>query len=127
VEQQLQQCKENVRLVDIGVLEGYYSSEWLSPSFAIPKKIVTIRVVTELRKLNLLLKLRISPISYSKIRQMIRSMELFSFASALDLNMGYYHIKLDHDAEDQKLCTISSPWHLESKNKTLTRGYQDCP
>jgi hypothetical protein len=35
---------------------------------------------------------------------MIRSMEGFTFASALDLNMGYYHIKLDADA--QKLSTI---------------------
>jgi hypothetical protein len=34
-------------------------------------------------------------------------MEGFTFASALDLNMGYYHIKLDADA--QKLCTIVFP------------------
>jgi hypothetical protein len=40
VEQQLQQCKEIVRLVDIGVHEEGYSSEWASmnPSFAISKK-----------------------------------------------------------------------------------------
>jgi hypothetical protein len=70
VEQQLQQSKEIVRLVDIGVLEEDYSSEWASriPSFAIPKKIgrSTVRVVTDFRKLNLLLKCRMSPISYSK-------------------------------------------------------------
>jgi hypothetical protein len=30
VEQKLQQSKEIVRLVDIGVLEEYYSSEWAS-------------------------------------------------------------------------------------------------
>jgi hypothetical protein len=68
VEQQLQQCKEIVRLVDIGVLEYDYSSEWAScsSSFAIPKKNGTIRVVTDFRKLNLLLKRRMSPISYSK-------------------------------------------------------------
>jgi hypothetical protein len=36
VKQQL--CKEIVRLVNIGVLEADYSSEWYSPSFAIPKK-----------------------------------------------------------------------------------------
>jgi hypothetical protein len=30
VEQQLQQSKEIVRLVDIGVLEEDYSSEWVS-------------------------------------------------------------------------------------------------
>jgi hypothetical protein len=52
VEQQLQQSKEIVRLVDIGVLEEDYSSEWASlpPSFAIPKKNGTIRVVTDFRK-----------------------------------------------------------------------------
>jgi hypothetical protein len=40
VGQQLQQSKEIVRLVDIGVLEEDYSSEWASrsPSFATPKK-----------------------------------------------------------------------------------------
>jgi hypothetical protein len=66
VEQQLQQCKEIVRLVDIGVLEEDYSSEWSSASFAIPKINGTIRVVTDFRKLNLLLKRKWSPISYSK-------------------------------------------------------------
>jgi hypothetical protein len=68
VEQKLQQSKEIVRLVDIGVLEEDYSSEWASyfPSFGIPKKNGTIRVVTDFRKLNSLLKHRMSPISYSK-------------------------------------------------------------
>jgi hypothetical protein len=46
---------------------------------------------------------------------MIRSMEGFTFASALDLYMGYYHIKLDADA--QKLCTIVF----------LAHGYQVSP
>jgi hypothetical protein len=68
VEQQLHQRKEIVRLVDIGVLEEDYSSEWASmfPSFAIPEKNGTIRVVTDFRKFNLLLKQEMSPISYSK-------------------------------------------------------------
>jgi hypothetical protein len=68
VEQQLHYSNEIVRLVDTGVLEEDYSSEWVSslPSFAIPKKNGTIRVVTDFRKLNLLLKHRMSPISYSK-------------------------------------------------------------
>jgi hypothetical protein len=54
MEQQLQQSKEIVRLVDFGVLEEDYSSEWASlfPSFAIPKKngSSTIRLVTDFRK-----------------------------------------------------------------------------
>jgi hypothetical protein len=52
--------------VDIGVLEEDYSSEWSSPSSTIPKKNGTIRVVTDYIKLNLLLKHRLLPISYSK-------------------------------------------------------------
>jgi dihydroorotate dehydrogenase len=39
---------------------------------------------------------------------MIRSIEGFTFASSLDLNLGYYHIKLDADA--QKLCTVVFLW-----------------
>ena len=35
-------------------------------------------------------------------------MEGFTFATSLDLNMGYYTIRLDPDA--QKICTIVLPW-----------------
>jgi hypothetical protein len=111
VEQQFQQSKEIVRLVDIGVheKETEYSSEWacLFPSFTISKKNGTIRVVTDFRKLNLLLKRHPFPIP--KIGDMIRSMEGFTFASALDLEMGYYHIKLDADVYIQNLCTTVLP------------------
>jgi hypothetical protein len=50
VKQQIQQSKEILRLVDIGVLEEDYSSEWASifPTFEIPKKNGTIRVVTDI-------------------------------------------------------------------------------
>jgi hypothetical protein len=70
VEQQLQQSKEIVRLVDIGVLEEDYSSEWASvfPSKEITKKNGTIRVVTDFRKnsTQLIVETSKSPISYSK-------------------------------------------------------------
>jgi hypothetical protein len=46
-------------------------------------------------------------------------MEGFNFASASDLNMGYYHINLDADA--QKLCTIVFPWE-KYKYKRLSMG-----
>jgi hypothetical protein len=126
VEQQLQHRKEIVRLVDIGVLEEDYSSEWASssPSFAIPKKNRTIRVVTDFRKLNLLLKQRCHPFPIPKIGDMIRSMEGFTFASALDFNIGYYHIKLDADAK--KLCTIVFPWG-KYKYKCLPMGIKIAP
>jgi hypothetical protein len=66
VEQQLR--KETVRLVDMAVLEEDYSSERGSLSIAIPEKngTIRVRVVTDFRKFNLLLKHTMSPISYSK-------------------------------------------------------------
>jgi hypothetical protein len=57
---------------------------------------------------------------------MIRSMEGFTFASALDLNMGYYHIKLDHVADAQDLCTIVFPWG-KYKYKRLPMGIKIAP
>ena len=120
VEQQLR--KEIARLVDIGVLEEDYTSEWASPTFAIAKKNGTIRVVSDFRKLNSLLQRHPFPIP--KIGDMIRSMEGFTFATALDLNMGYYHIKLDTDA--QKLCTIIFPWG-KYKYKRLPMGIKIAP
>jgi hypothetical protein len=61
-----------VRLVEIGVLEEDFSSEWSSliPSFAIPKKNDSskMRVVTDFRKYRtqLIVETSKSPISYSK-------------------------------------------------------------
>jgi hypothetical protein len=76
------QCTEIARLVNIGVLEEDYTYEWASPTFAIAKKNGTIRVVSDFRKLNSLLKRHPFPIP--KIGDMIRSMEGFTFATALD-------------------------------------------
>jgi hypothetical protein len=39
-------------------------------------------------------------------------MEGFLFTSALDSDMAYYQIELDHDADAQKLCTILFPLHM---------------
>jgi hypothetical protein len=128
MEQQLQPSKEIVTLVDIGVLEEDYSSEWASPSFAIPKKngAATIRIVTDFRKHNLLLKHRMSPISFSKDWGHDPFNGRVYFASALDLNMGYYSIKLDADA--QNVCTIVFPWHMgKYKYKRLPMGIKIAP
>jgi hypothetical protein len=56
---------------------------------------------------------------------MIRSMKGFNFAIALDSNMGYYHIKLDNDA--QKLFTaFISMMYGKIQLQTLTHRYQNC-
>jgi hypothetical protein len=48
---------------------------------------------------------------------MMRSMEGFTFASALDLNMGYYHINALYDCIPME--------HGRIQIQTLTHGYQD--
>jgi hypothetical protein len=48
------------------------------------------------------------PYPIPKIAQMLQELENFAYATSLDLNMGYYTINLDSDA--QKLCTIVNPF-----------------
>jgi dihydroorotate dehydrogenase len=114
--------KEIARLVDNGVLEEDYTSEWASLLFEIAKKNGIIRVVSDFRKINSLLQCHSFPIQ--KIDDMLKSMEGFTFATALDLNMGYYHIKLDADA--QKLCTIILPCE-KYKCKRLSMSIKIAP
>ncbi len=38
----------------------------------------------------------------------MQKLEGFTFAAVLDLNMGYYNIRLD--PESSKICTIIFPW-----------------
>jgi hypothetical protein len=56
----------------------------------------------------------ISAPTVPKIGYMIHLMEYFTFSTALDLNMGYYPIKLDSDT--QKLFKIVFPWVNLNKN-----------
>jgi hypothetical protein len=44
------------------------------------------------------------PYHIPKNAQLLQELEKFAYATSLDLNMGYYTIKLDSDA--QKWCTI---------------------
>jgi Reverse transcriptase (RNA-dependent DNA polymerase) len=117
-----QRCKEIARLVDIRVVEEDNTSEWASSTFAIAKKNGTIRVVSDFRKLNSLLQCH--PFPTPKSGDMIRCIEGFTFVMALDLHMGYYHLKLHRDA--QKLSTITLPWG-KYKYKGLRMGIKIAP
>jgi hypothetical protein len=48
------------------------------------------------------------PYPIPKKSQILQELEKFAYATSLDLNMGYYTIKLDFDAP--KLCTIFTPF-----------------
>jgi hypothetical protein len=80
--------------------------EWAAPTFIIPKKNGTVRFISDFRRLNKELKRKPYPIP--KIAQMLQDIDNFAYATSLDLNMGYYTIRLHPDY--QKLCTIVTPF-----------------
>ena len=98
--------KEVTRLVNLGVLKKQPSSEWASPTFIIPKSNQTVRFISDFREVNK--RIIRTPFPIPKIKDLLTEMEGFTYATALDLNMGYYTIRLDPDA--QKICTIILPW-----------------
>jgi hypothetical protein len=98
--------KEIQRLCNLGVLKPQVALEYQSPSFIIPKKNGTVRVVSDFRVLNSKLQRVAFPIP--RIQDILTSLNGFTYATSIDLNMGYYTIRLTPQA--QKLCTIVFPW-----------------
>ena len=70
------------------------------------KKDQTVRFLSEFREVNK--RIVRKPFPLPKISTVLQELEGFTFATALDLNMGYYTIRLDPDAS--KICTIIFPW-----------------
>jgi hypothetical protein len=98
--------KEVGRLCQLGVLKRQPASEWASPSFIIPQKDTTVCFLSDFWEVNKRLVRKPFPIPpKSTVLQEIKG---FSYATALDLNMGYYTIRFNPDAS--KICTIIFPW-----------------
>jgi len=66
----------------------------------------SLRSLADLRELNKRIKRKPFPIP--KITDMLQKLEGFSYATSLDLNMGYYHIELTPNSS--RMCTIVLPW-----------------
>ncbi len=98
--------KEVARLCQLKVLERQPASEWALPSFIIPKKDKIVRILSDFWEANK--RLVRKPFQIPKISMVHQEIEGFSYAIALDLNMGYYTIRLDPDAS--KICTIIFPF-----------------
>ena len=97
--------KEIDRLIAIEVLKWQPSSKWASPSFIIPKKDHTVRTISDFRELNKHIVRKPYPIP--KINATLQELEGFTYATTLDLNMGYYTIRLNPTAA--KMCAIIFP------------------
>jgi hypothetical protein len=113
--------KEIKQLCYIGVLEWQLSLQWASTTFIIAKKDSTVHTISDFRELNKCIVRKPYPIP--KISMILQELEGFTYATALDLNMGYYTIRLDPTAS--KIVLSSSlgegtiikdfPWALEAQ------------
>jgi hypothetical protein len=97
--------KEVDQLCQIGVLKRQPESELGSPAFTIPKLNQIVRLLTDFREVNKCI-IRI-PFPLPKISSILQEIEGFTYATAIDLNMGYYTIRSDPDA--QEICTFILP------------------
>ena len=109
-------------MVDLGVLEPVQESEWGSPTFIIPKKDGRVRFVSDFRRLNA--KIKRKPYPLPRISDTLQNLEGFRYATSLDLNMGYYHIRLSDRSAD--MCTIITEFG-KFRYKRLPMGVASSP
>ncbi len=107
--------KEIDHLILIGVLKWQPLSKWALPSFIILKKDHTVRTISDFRELNK--QIVRNPYPIPKISTTLQELEGFTYATTLDLNMGYYTIRLDPTLPK---CALSYS-HVVN---THIRGYQ---
>jgi hypothetical protein len=88
------------------------------PAFIIPKKDSIVQNISDFRELNK--RIVRKPYPVPKISTILQELEGFTYATALDLNMGYYTIRLDPTASE--MCTIIFPWGKYSY-KRLPMGF----
>jgi hypothetical protein len=98
--------KEINRLVLIGVLKKQLSSKWASPTFILPKKDMVVQTVSDFRELNK--RIVRQPYPVPQMSTTLQELEGFTYATALDLNMGYYTIRLNPMVVE--MCTIIFPF-----------------
>ena len=93
-------------MCQIGVKIKVNNSEWGAPTFIQPKNNGMVQFLSDFREPNQ--RIRRKPFLTPKIQYMLLNIEVFIYASYLDLNMGYYHIELSPG--DKHICTIVLPW-----------------
>jgi RNase H-like domain found in reverse transcriptase/Reverse transcriptase (RNA-dependent DNA polymerase)/Integrase zinc binding domain len=94
------------RMVTFGIWEETFDTPWASPSFAIKKKNGSVRIVTDFRRLNTMVVRY--PYPLPRLADIFARLDRYTYASALDVSMGFYHVPLSEQA--QKLCTTVLPW-----------------
>ena len=85
---------------------SYVEIEYVATSFSPARTDLALKLLSDFWEVNK--RLVRKPFPIPKISTVLQEIEGFSYATALDLNMGYYTIRLDPDAS--KICTIIFPW-----------------
>jgi hypothetical protein len=109
-------------LCKLGVLEQQQASEWAVPSFIVSKKNNAVCFLSNFQEVNK--RLVRKPFPIPKMSTVLQEIEGFSFATAPDLKMGYYTIRLDPEAFN--IYTIIFPWGKYSY-KQLPMGIPGSP
>jgi hypothetical protein len=90
----------------MGVLAAQQESEWVSPSFNIPKKVGRVRWIRDLCQLNKVIRCKQYPLPI--ITDILHKRSGHKFFTKLDVSMQYYTFELDKESQD--LCTIIMPY-----------------
>ena len=99
--------KEEIdRLCSIGVLRKVGASEWLCPSFPIPKKDGRIRFISDMRSLNKVLKRKVY--NLPRIQDILNRRTGHKHFTKIDISMQCHTFELD--SSSQELCTICTPF-----------------
>ena len=94
------------RLEYLKVIKKVNRSQWVAPTFLIPKKYSTVRFISDFGELNK--NILRQPYPIPKIQDHLLRLKGFRYGTTLDLNVGYYHIELS--AKSKELCTIVTQW-----------------
>ena len=91
-------------------------SEWSSPTFVVPKKDKRIRVVSDFREVNKLIRRK--PYPMPKIHESIQKRSEYTHFTKMDLSMQFYCFELEEETRSTQLLS------LQMANFTSTTGYQ---
>ena len=92
--------KEIKSLLEILVLTTVQQSQYITPIFIIPKKEGTVRLITDYRRL--IQQLIRNPYPLPKIGETMQQLEGLQHAIELNLNMGYYTIRISPVSQDTR-------------------------
>ena len=97
---------------EVGLLSRNEDLRYLSAYFIILKKDQTVRFITDFRILNKMIVHK--PYPLPRIQEMLTTIGNFTYATVVDLVMGYCHMRLSDKAK--QYCGIVLPWGTYNYN-----------